>query len=413
MRLAASEGATSSSAEASERRSGKIVIDRRATAFDGRFEHLRERVGQIGWRYDERVSDRHQQVVVARIHDGNLEPVSGRLAQPVGEQRMILAQHAADHQRAVEAAHLRDLHAEPRNPGAPAIRAEIGLAQPEVDVIAADAARELGEQMELFERGVGCRQETDRFAAVRVAYLREALRDRIEGGGPVHFAPPSVLAQHRRRQPIGRVQSLVGEAVLVRQPALVDRFVLEREHPHHPVLLDLDHQVRAEPAMGAHRALARELPGARGVAERLRRKRPDRAQIDHVAGQLRVHGLPDERENLRVLAAPRHAEFHHACDFLPEAHAARAVDAARHVGGDERPQILVRHHALHLLEARRARAITHRQILQLTFAALVADRTVEWMVDEQELHHRLLRLPRIVGVGVNLLPARDGGGAGR
>jgi hypothetical protein len=35
-----------------------------------------------------------------------------------------------------------------------------------------------------------------------------------------------------------------------------------------------------------------------------------------------------------MLAAAGHAELHHAGDLLAEADAPRAVDAARHVGGD-------------------------------------------------------------------------------
>ena len=37
-------------------------------------------------------------------------------------------------------------------------------------------------------------------------------------------------------------------------------------------------------------------------------------------------------------------------------------------------------------------AVTDRELLQLALAALVADRTVERVVDEQKLHRPLLRL---------------------
>ena len=47
------------------------------------------------------------------------------------------------------------------------------------------------------------------------------------------------------------------------------------------------------------------------------------------------------------------------------------------------------------LVARVGAAVADREILQLAFAALVADGTVERMVDEQELHHALLRLYRL------------------
>ena len=64
-------------------------------------------------------------------------------------------------------------------------------------------------------------------------------------------------------------------------------------------------------------------------------------------------------------------------------------------GADE----LVVDGALVLGEARRVGAVTHRLILQIAFAALVADRTVERMVDEEELHHPLARLARHRRIG--------------
>ena len=144
-----------------------------------------------------------------------------------------------------------------------------------------------------------------------------------------------------RRQAVGRVEALVGEAVLVGQPALVDRLVLERQHAHHPVLLHLHHQVGAEAVVRRDRLAPRQLPGARLVAERLGGQRADRAEVDHVARQLGVDRLADEGDDLGVLAAADEAELHHAGDLLAEAHAARALDAAAHLlRRDQRAQLL-------------------------------------------------------------------------
>ena len=65
----------------------------------------------------------------------------------------------------------------------------------------------------------------------------------------------------------------------------------------------------------------------------------------------------------------------------------------------KRPDILVLDRALVLGEARGVGAIGHRLILQIAFAALIADRAVERMVDQQELHHALARLARHRRVG--------------
>ena len=63
------------------------------------------------------------------------------------------------------------------------------------------------------------------------------------------------------------------------------------------------------------------------------------------------------------------------------------------------PMIFVFDRALVLGEARRVGAVGHRLILQIALAALVADRAVERMVDQQELHHALARLARHRRIG--------------
>ncbi|MGF6976658.1 hypothetical protein QFZ94_005108 [Paraburkholderia sp. JPY465] len=65
------------------------------------------------------------------------------------------------------------------------------------------------------------------------------------------------------------------------------------------------------------------------------------------------------------------------------------------------PTFLWKHHALFFAIARRRLAVTDGQILQLAFAALVADRAVERMVDQQEFHHSLLALHRLVRLGAH------------
>ena len=96
--------------------------------------------------------------------------------------------------------------------------------------------------------------------------------------------------------------------------------------------------------------------------------------------------------------------------FRREPHAARAVNAAGHDRLDQRTDILVLDRALVLLVARRVDAEGHRLILQIAFAALVADRAIERMVDEQEFHHAFAGLlhHRRVGEDFRRLAIRAG-----
>ncbi len=97
-----------------------------------------------------------------------------------------------------------------------------------------------------------------------------------------------------------------------------------------------------------------------------------------------IDALLDVGADLHVFAAARGAHLRIALDFLAETHTARAMNAAGHVGRDQGTQVLVLHRALAFGEARNISPVTEREILQLALAALIADRAIERMVDEQE-----------------------------
>ena len=79
----------------------------------------------------------------------------------------------------------------------------------------------------------------------------------------------------------------------------------------------------------------------------------------------------------------------------------------------DRAHIFVVDRALVLVVAREAAAIGHRLVLQVALAALVADRAIERVVDEQELHHPLARLLDHRGVGADRLAVGGGQRAAR
>ena len=114
--------------------------------------------------------------------------------------------------------------------------------------------------------------------------------------------------------------------------------------------------------------------------------------------------------DLGILAAADQAELGNAGDLGGEADAARAVDAAVHDRLDQRADILVLDRALVLLVARGIDAEGHRLVLQVALAALVADRAIERMVDQQELHHAFAGLldHRRVGEDLRRLAVRAG-----
>src|SRR5690606_359796 len=86
-------------------------------------------------------------------------------------------------------------------------------------------------------------------------------------------------------------------------------------------------------------------------------------------------------------AATDQAEFGNAGHFRGEAYTPRAMDAAVHDRLHQRADILVFDGALVLVESRGINAEGHGLVLQVALAALVADRAIQRVVDEQELHH--------------------------
>ena len=107
---------------------------------------------------------------------------------------------------------------------------------------------------------------------------------------------------------------------------------------------------------------------------------------------------------------PMSAELGDAGDFGGEADAARAVDAAVHDVLTSGPMYLSSTARLFSWIARAVDAEGHRLVLQVALAALVADRAIERMVDQQELHHAFARLldHRRVGEDLRRLAVRAG-----
>ena len=181
-------------------------------------------------------------------------------------------------------------------------------------------------------------------------------------------------------------------ARLVGDPFLVDGIVHARQDAHHFTPARIDANGAAESVHDVDRERLGELPRPRHEGVRLRGERPYGAEIDHVAGEVRQHAALEIGGDLHVLAAADRAELFHASDLGHEAHTARAVDAAIHVGADQGPEIFVLDRALIVLEAAGVEAISHGLILQIALPALVADRAVERMIDEQEFEHALAGL---------------------
>ena len=125
-----------------------------------------------------------------------------------------------------------------------------------------------------------------------------------------------------------------------------------------------------------------QFPRTGGESIGLGGQRAHWAQINDIALKVRIEGLVQIGGNLGVFAATCLAHLGDARDLGRETHTAGAGDAACHMGFDQRPEIEIFGGALGFAVAAEIHAIGHGLILQITLAALIANRAIQRVVDE-------------------------------
>ena len=187
-----------------------------------------------------------------------------------------------------------------------------------------------------------------------------------------------------------------GEAVLVGDPLLVDLGVVAREAAHHLAAAVVDADRRTARVVLGDGRRRDEVEGARAEAVLGRGERADRADLDRVAREVGLERLLLVDADLLQRSPLDQRDERVAGDLLGEAGAAGAEHAAlaveQDLGRDVDRLGVGALHAAGRGEPRLAAAVGHRLVLQGALAALVADRAVERVVDQQELHDPLLRL---------------------
>ena len=156
-----------------------------------------------------------------------------------------------------------------------------------------------------------------------------------------------------------------------------------------------------------------EEPNAHLEAEVVGCQRADRADVGGVERVVRVEQAVRVNGEGGVGAALGEAEHRVAGDFVHEADAAAAHDAALVVEADSRADLDVfRLFHLHVHEARDAAAVLDGLFLKAAFAGLVANRAVERVIDEEEFHDALAALFDQLAGGADAHVFADGVGAG-
>ena len=238
----------------------------------------------------------------------------------------------------------------------------------------------------------------------------EAPRRCASAAWPSGIGPAGRHERRRRCARAGRarrssaVDGLEAEAALVAQPAPVDRVDVDARRSAGPRCARTAIEMRqpTEQPWQVDSVVSRSHgPGLEAVGSR--GERADRADLHGVAAEVRGERLVGEGVDLGVVAPVDEVDQRVAGHVLGEPGAAVAEDAALTVEEHQvadRDRLLVV--ALLLDEAALARAVGHGLVLERALAALVADRAVERVVDEEELEDAVLGLLGDRGLGVDL-----------
>ncbi len=130
-----------------------------------------------------------------------------RLPDPLREQGMVLAQVGTHDEGRLKARQIGNRQAEPAHA---LERRELGVTQPVIDVLAAEAAHQLARQIQLFDCRVRADQRPDGLCAALGTHALQAVGHVLQRGLPIHLAPLPALLDHRAGQTIRPVQGLIG-----------------------------------------------------------------------------------------------------------------------------------------------------------------------------------------------------------
>ena len=399
-------------AERVEHRRPIVARQRSAADDDRRPLGLRQRIHSRLWQFAQRLRTRAEVAVfigqIGLFADQSDLGLAGqpRLAQAGVQQRRLGARIGADDQHGVGVLDPRQTRVE--QPALPRTVTQGRTVLAAVGVGRAQGAEQVQRRLHRFRVLQVAGDDADPVGRSRLQLAGHGVQRLVPGRG----AQLAVLAHIRLVQPLA-LQAVDGVAADIRQPLLVDALVDARQHAHHFRALGVGADVRAQGVHDVDGLGLLQLPRAVVVLPRPVGQGADGTQVVDVARQLAVDVLFEIGGDLGVLAARDHADVRHAGDLGDEADAAGALDAPGHEGLDRRTHVLFFDRALVLGVARAVAAIADRLVLQVAFAALVADRAVQRVIDEQELHHPFARLLDHRRVGEDLLALGGRQGARR
>ena len=275
-----------------------------------------------------------------------------------------------------------------------------------IDIIGVEhRACELGEKIVLFVSRAIRSDYANRAAAIPIADSSKLATNQLKSIFPCRRRQLAVPANERLRQALlvmHKVKSVAtfhAEEIAV-DPALV---TIVAAHDLRPGITTAhtERRLASIPAVGADRADVVHFPRPGLVAIRSRRECADWADVDAHTTLFAVEMVFLVGRDDRTHGAVLNAERPNVHAFAAHPHAPIAQNAARPVEIHYRRPLLFFFVVLGLHEFRFSGAVGKSHILQFAFAAGIANRAIQRMIAEEQLHHRLARLTHFIAIGGN------------
>ena len=273
---------------------------------------MRMLVGQIGWHADQR----------------NIRAARPGLAQTRVQHRCLNGRVRADQQHILRRFDIF-------NAGVAHIARTIASWQARLIRAALDIAALPLDQLLQRESRFDRHQITNQ---TRKLFALHRCRSRAKRLIPARCTQLAVLADIRTVKPL-TAQTIPDKPCFVGNPFLVHAIMIARQHAHDFAPLGIHANGRPKRIHHINGFGLGQFPWTRRERVGFGHQRANRAQINDVALQVAVQRFAKIGGDLTILAAPGLAHLRDACHLGREAHAARARNAARHVGLDQRPQI--------------------------------------------------------------------------
>ena len=335
-----------------------------------------------------------QSVAGERRNRVHRQPVlAGGFAQPQVHDRRLFFRFEAgeqDHRRRLQIGVAgRDQLA--RDPSRQELRLLAGVrAGAEVDVVGAQHdSGELGVGVSVFDGQPATRQHTG-----TAGCCGEPLDGRGHRMRPRRGHQRAVgAADQGSGDPVTPRGVVEGPPALVAVPLFVDLGLVAGQPPQHLASAVVGALRASRRAVLTHARAGDEVERTGPEAVGSAGQGPDRADLHGVAGEVRLERFVGVDADLLQRAALQHLDERVAGDLVGEPGTARAQDAAlavqQHLRGDVDR---LGERALDVVKPRIRAAVGHRLVLQRALTALVAHRTIQRMVDQQQFHHAVLRL---------------------